>query len=320
MRRAMRILYNPADYPDKDAGERAWLAARTKGIGASEIALVLGASPWGSEYAMWSGKVAPDDKPPLRSSRYEWGHRQERSIVEALTEESNFVAQYPGRWTPRPDGRLLQHSKHPIILATPDYSVVGEDGRELFVECKTSTQDEMWRDGVPYHVVLQVQQQMAVLDVSVIIVAWLLHGWDFNWYPVERDNATIATMIAKAETWWATHVVGNVAPAVDGSDDTKAAIHRRFPEATSPDDVVPLPGEFVALDEERVRLGQHIKDEESRIEEINNKIKDAIGVHSKGMLPSGVSYSWPVQQRKAFSVKASATRVLRRSEPKEPKA
>jgi putative phage-type endonuclease len=316
------LVHNPADYATKPEQQAAWLKARTLGIGASEVATLFGLNPWGSEYQTWMNKVQPDTTAPLTSSRAEWGHRHEAAIAKALVEDVDFLAEFgPGDWAAIADGRLFQHPTCKHVLATPDYYVVNQDGLFGYVECKSSTQEELWSGGVPRHVYLQVQQQMAVLGESqkFLIVAWLLNGWDFHWQRVNRDERTIAEILERVEAWWARHVDGNVAPPVDGSDATSAAVARRYGKPTN-DDVVALPGDLEALDAERLVVQEQLKNLETRKSEIDNRIKDAIGTHAKGMLPSGVAYSWSVQERKEHTVKASSARVLRRISPKGEKS
>src|SRR5262245_52949583 len=63
-----------------DIDRAAWLEARRKGIGASEIAAVLGISPWESPFSLYWRKVNGWDYEP--SSEMEWGTRLEPVIAE----------------------------------------------------------------------------------------------------------------------------------------------------------------------------------------------------------------------------------------------
>lgn len=315
------VLFDPSQFKHLPQVEidREWLKLRRLGIGASEVATLLGLNPYrtASEYRLWLEKIGEAPEPKPSTARQQMGHKMEATIVGLLVADEDFQRQYVSEsWTVEPDQRLCQSIPNPLVLATPDYRVRSTSGLVIYVECKNTTDAEMWANGVPRHVYLQVQQQMHVLGVDCIIVAWLVNGWDFHWQVVERDAATIATIVAKIEEWWTKHVVGNVAPTPDGSDATKDAILGRYPRPVL-EDVAALSGELVDLDSELVRVKQQLKDLDYRKDEIENRFRDAIGKHAHGVLPNGITYSWAVQERKAYTAKASVTRVLRRAEPKE---
>ena len=70
------------DYRDDDTWEdrQAWLAERRNGVGGSDVAGILGLSPWASPYSVWASKVFGDvdDRDTLAMS---FGRRAEQMIA-----------------------------------------------------------------------------------------------------------------------------------------------------------------------------------------------------------------------------------------------
>jgi predicted phage-related endonuclease len=48
-----------------------WLEWRRGGIGGSDVAAILGVSPWRTEFDVWASKVAPDVVPERDSAEFQ---------------------------------------------------------------------------------------------------------------------------------------------------------------------------------------------------------------------------------------------------------
>ncbi len=84
------------DVSDRDA----WLESRTDGIGASEIAAVLGESPWMSPLALYASKIGAYERDLSDSEPVYWGTKLEGAIVEAYSERTG--RKNPPRRAPAP--------------------------------------------------------------------------------------------------------------------------------------------------------------------------------------------------------------------------
>lgn len=80
-----------------------WLLARHKGIGASEVAAILGMNPYRSAFAVWAEKVAPE--PPADSDEETEAARWGNILEEPIAQE---VSRRIGR-------RLVDHGRHTIF-------------------------------------------------------------------------------------------------------------------------------------------------------------------------------------------------------------
>ncbi len=169
-----------------------WHAARRLGVTASEIAVVMGLSPYSSPYALYWRKLGqlpePEDTAAMDLGRF----------LEAWV-AGRFQERHP-QFEVLGDGRsLFAHGQRDWQLATPDRvlyrSLKNWDGtRELFavLECKTSGSYEDWGDDgsgeIPVHYRCQLLWQMDVLGVTTGYVACLfLHSRQVRVYELRMD-------------------------------------------------------------------------------------------------------------------------------------
>lgn len=213
-------LVLPASEYARNRGK--WLAARRSGLGASEVAAVLGLSPWSTPYKVWAEKVAT--VPPVEKSTepIEWGHAAESMIARRVG------VRHPELGRVEPSPGLLAHDEVPIVLATLDRLLVPR--RSPRGSAPTAPLEikniglPMWRhawvDGFPpVYYVIQVQVQLAVTGLPYGYLAVLVGG---QMMPepilIERDDAVIAALLVYAAEWWERHVIGGERPALTLAD------------------------------------------------------------------------------------------------------
>lgn len=280
----------------------AWLQARLSGIGASEIAGVLSESPWASPVSIYQDKVAPAEDEDRE--RLFWGRHLEQRIGEgyAIRTGRHF----------RPAGRLLRSVEHPWALATLD-GWTSDDG-ERWWPCEIKNVNEhmveAWEEGAPRHVYLQNQHQMLVTGYGRVTTVGLLGGCELVWQDVERDDLEQRRIAVQGEAFWREHVQARVLPDADHRDATRAALLRLFPDHDG--EAVDVGDEWFKFDQIRTELAAEKKAISEQLDGIDNQIRAAIGEHTAIRLPDGTRYSWKQQNRRAYTVQASTTRVLRR--------
>jgi putative phage-type endonuclease len=185
-----------------------WLAARRRGITASEIAIVMGLSPYSSPFKLYHQKLGalPDD--------------DDQAVFERGRVLEPYIAEKFGKLHPEfailGDGRsLYAHPDRLWQLATPDRMVnetgetdactCGADlqmhygheprcGQELLgpvavLECKTDGGSDEWgepgTDEIPVHYRCQALWQMDVMGVAAAHVACLrIRDWRILEYQV----------------------------------------------------------------------------------------------------------------------------------------
>ena len=180
----------------------AWLAQRRNGIGASDIAAVLGISPWKTPLQLYMdkrGELPPqEDAPQLRRGR----------MLEPLV--LDFYADETGHEVTRQQECVV--GAEPWMLATLD----GFDAIDNApVEAKTvnafSAQEfgDHGSDEVPLHYSAQVHWQMMLTDASTGYLAALIGSDDFRIFTIKRDHDLESLLIARAAEFWQRVQAGN---------------------------------------------------------------------------------------------------------------
>ena len=198
-----------------------WLDLRRTGIGASEIAAVLGESRWKSPLAVYAEKIGESSEQSDNEAMF-WGIRLERPIVEVFGERTGRPVES--------SGQLLRSSEHPWAIATLDARVYPREDRWWPLEAKTSSafKAEEWAEGPPREYYLQVQHQMLVTGTPRASIACLLGGQRLVWCDVERDEIEIRRIVHAGRAFW-DRLEGRAAPSPDGSESSRAAVLDLYP-------------------------------------------------------------------------------------------
>lgn len=218
----------PADTP-RDV----WLGARQAGIGASEIAAVMGISPWESPFSLYWRKVNGWRNEETEETTA--GHRAEPVIADWWAE------QHPD-WLVATAG-LYAHPDRPWQMATPDRLVYtpcdcpwhapgDEVALTALLECKYLVQSwdgwgEPGTDDIPVYYRAQCLWQLDVLGVDQVhVAAW--HGAQFREYLVRRDETDLTMMREAGRRFWQRVQAGDP-PPVDEHSATLTALKRLHP-------------------------------------------------------------------------------------------
>ena len=154
------------------APEREWTAWRSRGIGASEVAGILGISPWQTPYSVWQSKTnGGSSGSGGNQEAMRWGQLLEHAILAELERRLDLHVAGEQTW--------CTHRSRPWAIATVD-AFFGESAEFAIadalgvVEVKT-TSEPRW-DDVPAHYQAQVQWQLEVTDLDHAWVACLHNG------------------------------------------------------------------------------------------------------------------------------------------------
>ena len=163
-----------------------WLQARRAGVGASDIAAILGTSPWSTPFQVWASKVhdLPEEEP---SEAMRWGSVLESAILDewlALSGNGPAVSR----------GALCRNLAVPIMLATPDALL-----SSAVVEVK-NVSDWSW-DEIPAHYVQQVQWQLAVTEHDLGFLVVLHGGRNLRVYEIGPDPDIHLMILAAGDFW-----------------------------------------------------------------------------------------------------------------------
>ena len=155
-------MNNKAEYtPEKvvdisNLSREDWLEYRKKGIGGSDVAAIMGISPFATIRDLFYNKtgVQPVIQEEEESNwvAKEVGHRLEDLVAEIFSKKTGLEV-FPVRV-------MFRHPLYPFMLADVDFFVRMPDGTFAILECKTCNYNakDKWADeGIPAHYVLQVR-------------------------------------------------------------------------------------------------------------------------------------------------------------------
>lgn len=286
--------------------EAAWLAARNEGITASEIAVVMGLSPFESPFALWHRKrgdlAGMEDSIDLRVGRH-----FESLVCEMFAEQRpEFILGGDGR-------SLYFHPSRPWQMATPD-RLIWERGNDRFwaggdfqvipdatFEAKTSsTYDEWGEDGtdeIPVHYRCQKLWQMDVMGVETGFLACLfLHSRKLRVYELAMDDdarGDLKLMRDEAALFMKSIKDGEP-PEVDWRPSTGDALKRLHPSLEDTDITI---GKTLA---EQYRAAcAAVKKADRRKSLAENRIRARLGDGRRVLGPDGQ----PVATRQVYDVK-----------------
>lgn len=154
-----------------------WLEARAGSLGGSDVAGVLGLSPWSSALEVWArlrGAAPPQETLAMRR-----GSALEGLIVDEIAAEAGAEIVDRGLVMARRDDRPGEHF-------SPD-AIAMLDGRRVLIEAKSTVRWDDWSDDVPPWVWAQAQHGLDILGLDLALVGCLVLPRDeVRWSRVER--------------------------------------------------------------------------------------------------------------------------------------
>ena len=287
----------------QEEDEAAWLAARTRGIGGSDVGPICGVSHFTSARQIYLKKtgmyseienelLAPDS---AASERMHFGHVLEPIVAHEYslrTGEKLYDAQV-----------TLEHKDHPWALANVDRFILDENDKPIGVlECKTTSQynQEDWEEGnIPETYYYQLQWYLWITGLEWGAFACLVGGSSFYYYKVYKDMELLENeIIPKAKYFWFENIKKLVEPEMQASDsdfvNAKNVKCEKNSEMFFDDDIT---NELLkTIYDCKVK----IKELEAIQEEAQNRIKDRLGETEIGY-SSDYTVKWSPRRRTALN-------------------
>ncbi|ALG06825.1 hypothetical protein AOZ06_07685 [Kibdelosporangium phytohabitans] len=179
-----------------EPGSAEWHAARATRLGASEIAAVLGLSPWESKFSLWHRKAGL--VPPLEETEeMAWGRHLEAPIASRFAElHPEMIVRRTGTWV---SARRTWQLANPDRLVFPRQPVRRP---RIPLEIKFAPYGDGWgesgTDEIPVYYRCQVLQQIDVLDAPYGLLAALV-GAEYREYRIDRDANDILILRMEGE-------------------------------------------------------------------------------------------------------------------------
>lgn len=269
---------------------------RRKGIGGSDVAAILGISPWRTAYDVYTDKIGEGEP-----------QEENDAMLDGSAVESAIIDMYKRR---NPE-LVIQRSVNLIVKdnewmrANLDAICADANGMAHVLEAKLSSSHgwgEQDSDEVPPYYICQVMWYMMCLkreyptlsqDFADIAV---LHYSKFKSYRVKYDEELTAVIYNKCRSFWFDNVVAHVPPPIDmESDSAGMYLQKKYGESNeiilpigAESSILPIVGEL-----QRMKALQAYA--EQRITTCENKLKDFIGVND-GIEGDFGTITWKTQK------------------------
>ena len=176
-----------------------WHEQRDKGIGGSDVSVIMGANRWRSIGDLWrekTGKAKPEDlshKPAIMLGN---------AMESVLRKE--YAYRHPDVQVQEPD-YMLQDTEHPWRQASLDGVLTYPDGRHEVLEIKTvgAFSYAQWADGlVPINYAMQVLHYMSVTGYPRAQLIAIIGNQSIIERTVQRNDEAIAAIEDEVDRFW----------------------------------------------------------------------------------------------------------------------
>lgn len=258
----MKRLGTAAYLGNFEPGTPEWGAARAVRVGGSEVAALLGLSPWASYFSLWHEKSGTIDG-NVDSDLMEWGRILEEPIAR------RFARRHP-EFAVRKCGTYVNIDRD-YQLISPDRLLFSRDGGQWeTLEIKTATRDEEWGDDgtdeVPLHYRCQKLWALDTFGIPQGRMAVYFGGGDYREYVISYDE-TDSKILRKYAGEFVETLYQGIMPDIDGHTATYRAVRHLHPDidrvdvALSPEVALPYLAALEGMryaEEEKRRAGAEV--------------------------------------------------------------
>lgn len=265
---------------------------RSRFLGGSDIAAVMGLSPWATPVELWMEKTGrtPKEAPDAARQRmFDRGHKLEpfiREMVIAKLEDMGCAVELLAI------NQRYADAQHPFLACEIDFELrltgtveiggreVTFDGEEVNADAKSVSgfARKKWgtesNEDVPIEYAAQFMHGLGILGRRVCLVAALRSFDDVDIYWTMRDDETIAAMRENAVLFWNDCVLADKAPDPYTFSDIKLLFPTDNGQAAEATD------EIAGKVSDLRRVKAAIKDLEDQAEALTFDIGNFISPHS----------------------------------------
>lgn len=173
---------------------------RTKYIGGSDIAPILGISPWRTPLDVFLDKTQPrkQDIELTEQQRkiFARGTRMEPYVIDLLQEETGLEVIKRGQ----------RYKDKELDFIAAEIDAETKTGENIEIKTVSPFKAKEWgevqTDSIPVYYTAQVMHGLMVTGKDICVLGVLIGADDFRIYQVERDNETIAAIREKEIQFW----------------------------------------------------------------------------------------------------------------------
>lgn len=197
--------------PTGEMSQDDWLSYRLNGLGASDIATVLGLNPWKSSIELFYERVN-GVKYNIENMAMFLGKEQESFIADLWqyweTSNENMIVNYRQDRVVRKCQRVnayVSNPAYPWLFVSLDRKINKTATKgEGALEIKTISgyEADKWEAGIPPAYIMQIQTQMLVCEFDFAELAVMKDGRNFEVYPFIKNESIQAGIIERTKLFW----------------------------------------------------------------------------------------------------------------------
>jgi putative phage-type endonuclease len=268
---------------------------RPQGIGGSDVAALLGLSPFKSPVQLWAEKVGHPGATPLEGMHLRLGQHLEPFVAKEYEMATGLVAQIHQAPIFHREHRYFFAHVDRLVQSNPntDHWVDGITRADTVLECKTASVfnkgewGESLSDQVPTHYLLQCAWYMALTHCMQADVAVLIGNQDFRIFRVHRNFELESAILAHAQRFWQECVLAGIPPAPMSPLDANLL----YPVSKSGVRLQASSETVQAIDRLRAIQGQ-IKLFEQEMEVLKSSVMSSMGESEELVLGEQVIATW----------------------------
>jgi putative phage-type endonuclease len=193
-----------------------FLLNRKQGIGGSDVAPIMGLSPWSTPLDLYNDKTCQELNCEELSDDLKRGIRVEKYILQEYSENTNTEIE-----TNLPP---LIDIKYPFMRGNADAKIIGQN---ILVEAKsTKAPIATWEKGIPEYYRTQVAYYAMLADAERVDIPVLFSNWQYACFTYWRDYEFEAQIKAAIINFWQNHIITGVAPEPSNIAELPAAYPR----------------------------------------------------------------------------------------------
>ncbi len=265
----------------------------------------MGKSRWGSPMSVYADKLGISEPRP-ETPWQKWGLLLEPAIAADYTKETGHKLFNPGAFT------IFQHPSLKFMQVTPDRliePVPEQDGwGSLSIKTATAYKASEWEVEPPIEADIQFQHELETLGLNWGVIAVLIGGQSTVHVPVQRNRKFCDVLVQQEAEFWQ-RIIDQVPPDADSHVATTEALAQIYPEESG--ETFPLGAEFFSVADELQTQKAQSRYCDTRIRELENRVRREMGNAPLALLPDGSGWSWKSQKSKGYKVEPSEYKVLR---------
>ena len=267
----------------QEVDENEWLAARSRGIGGSDIGAICGVSDYSSARLIYLKKTGQYEESiktnEASKERMHFGHMLEPIVADEFAKRTGKkIAVSPA---------TLVHKDHPWALANIDRFIVDDEGNPIGVlECKTASEymNDSWDEGsLPMSYIYQLNWYLWITGLEYGAFACLVGGNKFYYYEVFRNDELLNNvMIPAADKFWNYNIKNLVQPELSGATADSDYVKDSNVDVVKNSEITLTEEVMDELADTVIMCKAKIKELEKTLEEASNRIKDKMKANEIG--------------------------------------